>query len=70
MPQNTACKVVMSFRSLDVTLLKTNALDQPSVSPPGLRSAQRSAITSAYRGAQMCLPIKAALSTSKKPAGA
>jgi hypothetical protein len=49
MPKNTACKVVMGFRSLDVTFAQDKCSGPPSVATLGLRSAQRSTITSAYR---------------------
>jgi hypothetical protein len=49
MPKNTACKVVMSFRSLDVTNLKKISLCPPIGCRANIRCAQRSPITFAYR---------------------
>ena len=52
MPKNTACKVVISFRSLDVTFAQDKRFGRLSVAVPDHRSKQRSVVTSAYRGAQ------------------
>lgn len=66
MPKNTACKVVMSFRSLDVYQSEEDKPSHPSVAAR-ISAAQTAQLHLHIASQQICSPIIATAKRARQP---